>query len=424
MPSCGCTRSAAFFFDRATGEALPYAHQAVYLTPNGGGGTAGLASALAEAQQEAAAVGHTVGMLFFDEGSSLSYNLWNFLTNTIKVNGLPAVGSPYAIAFYAVPGVTGTSWLAPQLYSTGQAAVFAGLLAPDNNGNLDFVPNDVPSIGTRAVIFATSPSGITVNGATEASGAAKPCAGAVGGYQIRIIGARSLRDVEDPANGQTFWTNGCGDATGASQAQAMDAFIQRDALASGVGPRLVFVQGVGVPQHASMQSGLTSALLSVSQEIGQLGGSPEAFFDNPDADGGPFYALVGKNFVTNGALGSSDSSLAEVTTAQPQQTKPQAALSGTLQRDRQWRFVVGVNTVGTALTGAAGSADLALLKAAQTINADTLAPTPFPNQMDAAYLKMLDYTARTPPRVQRRFRGRSAVVAVLSDAADAERKPA
>lgn len=386
------THSVTMFFDRVTGAALPYSHPSAYVTADGTGQTAAtLAKALAQAQSDAAASGHTVGMLFFTgQLGHLSQSLVSFLQNTVKVEGLPPAG---AFAFFAVPGVAGSSWIS---VSPGGGSGFSGLLAPDNNGNLSLAPNDVPSTGKTSVTYATSPSGITVNGNTIASGADKPCANAGGGYEVRIVDAGTLADVNDAANGSTFWTNACDDTTGAAEAQAMDNFIQTQALASDVGARLVFIQGVGSPQHANMSSSLQSELLSISGQISQLGGSAEAFYDNPDADSGPSYALVGKNFVTNGARGSSDSSPAEVTTAAPLAKKPAAALSGVLERDRQWRLVVSVNTVGTDLTSAAGQAQLALRNAAQWINSGTLAPTPFPGQGNAAYLKILDYTARTP----------------------------
>ncbi|MGO9971976.1 MAG: hypothetical protein ACLP01_04030 [Solirubrobacteraceae bacterium] len=395
-PNPPYSRSVTMFFDRTTGAALPYSHPSAYFTADGTGtSTATLSSALAEAQKEAGALGHTVGMLFFTASYTyFSQSMANFLTNTVKVTGLPPAGihGPN-FAFYAVPGVPGSEWLSQPL--SPKQALFAGLLAPDNNGNLSFAPNDVPSMGKTSVTYATSPSGITVNGSTIASGADKPCASAGGGYEVRIVDAKTLLDVSDPDNGHTFWTNACDDNTGAVQAQAMHDFIQRAALSSG-SARLVFIQGVGSPQHANMAGNLTNALLSVSHEIDQLGGSGEAFYDNPDADSGPSYALVGKNFVTNGAVGSSDSSQAEVTTAAPLPKKPPAALSGVLTRDQQWRFVVNISTVGADLTSSAGRAQLALLDASQWIDPNTMNATPFPGQGDTSYLKMLDYTARTP----------------------------
>ncbi len=302
---------------------------------------------------------------------------------------MPVVGATTPFALYAVPGVAGTGWISS---GSGVQREFAGLLAPDNNGNLSFAPSSVPSLGQTVVSYATAPGGITVNGSTIASGADKPCSTASGGYQVRILEAAMLSDVTDPENGHTFWTNGCGDNTGAVEADAMHGLLARAALAGGLPARLVIVQGVGVPQHANLEGNETTALREVAAQIRQLGGSAEAFDENADAVSGPSYALLGKNFQTSGAVGSSDSSPAEVTTAAPTPRKLEAALSGTLERDRQWRFVVGTNVTGSALSGASGTAFTQLQRAAQTVDPSTLAPTPFP--VVPNWLAMSDYTAR------------------------------
>ncbi len=387
----GASPDIAMFFDRATMEPLPRGHASPYLLASNSAGTSTLSAALATAEKEAAALGHTVGVLLAaTNAGGYSTAFGQFLTETVKVAGVPKVGTGTSFALYGVAGVAGTSWISA---GAGQQRELAGLLAPDNSGNFSFAPSQVPSMNETTVSFATSPTGITVNANTIASGGEKPCAAAPGGYQVRILDANTLADVSDSENGHTFWTSSCDDNTGAVQTQHMREFIQRAALASGVGPRLVIVQGVGAPQHANPGGNLSRELLGVAKEINRLGGSSEAFLENPDALTGPSYALVGKNFQTNGSVGSSDSSPAEVTTAAPLAKKPQAALSGVLSRDRQWRFVVGLNDVGSALAGESGAANLQLLRAALTINPTTLAPTPFPTQ--PGWLEMSNYTART-----------------------------
>ena len=112
---------------------------------------------------------------------------------------------------------------------------------------------------------------------------------------MRILEAATLGDIADSENGRTFWTNGCGDNTGAVQGDAMRGLISRAALAGGLPPRLVIVQGVGVPQHPNLEGNETTALREVAAQIKQLGGSAEAFDENADATSGPSYALVGKN---------------------------------------------------------------------------------------------------------------------------------
>ncbi|HTA05071.1 MAG TPA: hypothetical protein VK774_01805 [Solirubrobacteraceae bacterium] len=377
----------AMFFDRATMEPLPKAHPSPYLIASNRAGAETLSAALASAQKEATEMGHTVGMvLAATNAGGYSSSFGKFLTSTAKITGAPvAAGTPFAL--YAVPGVAETSWIST---GAGQAREFAGLLAPDSAHNFSFAPSTVPSSGQTTVTYATSQSGITVDGSTIPSGSNKPCANAGGGYQVRIVEAATLADVPDAENGRTFWTNSCDDNTGAVQTQAMFNTIQRDALAAGLPPRLVIVQGVGTPQHANPGGNLEAALLTVAGQIRQLGGSAEAFLENETALNGS-YALIGKNFQTNGAVGSSDSSQAEVTTTAPSPPK-EAALSGALTRDRQWRFVVAFNAVGSALSGASGAANMQLLNAAQTINPTTLAPTAFPTQPE--WLKMSDYTAR------------------------------
>jgi len=42
-------------------------------------------------------------------------------------------------------------------------------------------------------------------------------------------------------------------------------------------PRLVIVQGLGIPQHADPGGNLSTALLSVAGQIHQLDGSAEVF---------------------------------------------------------------------------------------------------------------------------------------------------
>jgi hypothetical protein len=380
----------AMFFDRATGEALPKSHASPFLLASDKAGAATLSTALAQAQKEATEMGHTVGMLLVaTNAGGYSTSFGQFLTNTVKASGAPIVGASTPFALYAVPGVAETSWIST---GAGQQREFAGLFAPDSAGNFSFAPSAVPSLGQTTVTYATSPSGITVDGSTIASGSNKPCAAAPGGYQVRILEAATLVDVPDPENGRTFWTSSCDDNTGAVQTDSMHAMIARDALASGLPPRLVIVQGVGIPQHANPGGNLQTALLGVAGQIRQLGGSAEAFLENPAALSGPSYALVGKNFQTNGAVGSSDSSQAEVTTAGPSSPEPEAALSGALTRDRQWRFTVAFNAAGSALSGASGAANMQLLNAAQTIDPTTLAPTAFP--MQSNWLAMSDYTAR------------------------------
>ncbi len=379
----------AVFFDRATTELLPKSHSAPYYVSSNAEGAKTLAGALKEAEAEASSSGHTVGMLVVaTNAGGYSASFGQFLTSTVKVTGVPKAGSRTPFALYTTAGVEGASWIAT---GEGRTREFAGLLAPDSNSNFSFAPSDVPSLGEEDVTFATSPSGITVNGSTIAAGQDKPCAAAPGGYQVRILDANTLTDVSDAANGRTFWTNSCDDNTGAVQTQGMREFIQRAALSAGLGPRIVIVQGVGVPQHANPGGNLHTQLLAVAGQIRQLGGSAEAFLENPDALTGPSYALVGKNFQTNGAVGSSDSSTAEVTTAAPTAKKQQAALSGLLSRDRQWRYTVGSSAIGSALTGATGAAYLQLRTAAETINPSTLAPTQFPEPPN--WLKMSNYTA-------------------------------
>lgn len=388
--SGGASPDIAIFFDRATMEPLPKGHASPYLIASDKAGATTLSAALAAAQKEASELGHTVGMvLAATNAGGYSASFGEFLAKTVKATGTPLVGAGTPFALYAVPGVAETSWTST---GTGQQREFAGLLAPDSSANFSFAPSTVPSFGQTTVTYATSPSGITVNGSTIASGSNKPCAAAPGGYQVRILEASTLTDVADGENGRTFWTNSCDDNTGAVQTQSMHAMIERDALAAGLPPRLVIVQGFGKPQHANPGGNLSRELLGVAGQIRRLGGSAEAFLENPAALSGPSFALVGKNFQTNGAVGSSDSSQAEVTTAGPQVPEPEAALSGALTRDRQWRFVVSFNAAGSALSGASGAANMQLLNAAQTINPATLAPTAFPTQ--ANWLAMSDYTAR------------------------------
>jgi hypothetical protein len=388
--SGGASPDIAIFFDRATMEPLPKGHASPYLIASDKAGAETLSAALTAAQKEASELGHTVGMLLAaTNAGGYSSSFGQFLTKTVKASGAPLVGAGTPFALYAVPGVAETSWTST---GVGQQREFAGLLAPDSADNFSFAPSTVPSFGQTTLTYATSPAGITVNGSTIPSGSNKPCAAAPGGYQVRILEAATLSDVPDGENGRTFWTNSCDDNTGAVQTQSMHAMIERDALASGLPPRLVIVQGVGVPQHANPGGNLQTALLGVAGQIRQLGGSAEAFLENPAALSGPSYALVGKNFQTNGAVGSSDSSQAEITTAGPQKPEPEAALSGALARDRQWRFTVAFNAAGSALSGASGAANMQLLNAAQTINPTTLAPTAFPTQ--ASWLAMSDYTAR------------------------------
>jgi hypothetical protein len=380
----------AMFFDRATMEPLPRSHATPYLIASNPQGAETLSAALTSAQREATELGHTVGMLLVaTNAGGYSSSFGKFLTETVKAGGVPTTGAKTPFALYAVPGVAGTSWIST---GAGQQREFAGLLAPDNNGNLSFAPSSVPSLGQTVVSYATTPAGITVNGSQIASGADKPCAGASGGYQVRILEAATLSDITDSENGHTFWTNGCGDNTGAVEADAMHGLLARAALAGGLPARLVIVQGVGVPQHPNIEGNETTALREVAAQIKQLGGSAEAFDENPDAVSGPSYALLGKNFQTGGAVGSSDSSPAEVTTAAPTPKKLEAALSGTLERDRQWRYVVAANVTGSALSGKTGTAFTQLQRAAQTINPGTLAPTPFPTEPH--WLQMSDYTAR------------------------------
>jgi hypothetical protein len=380
----------AIFFDRATMEMLPKTHASPFLIASDKAGAATLSTALAAAQKEATELGHTVGMvLAATNAGGYSASFGEFLAKTVKATGTPLVGAGTPFALYAVPGVAETSWAST---GAGQQREFAGLLAPDSAGNFSFAPSTVPSFGQTTVTYATSPSGITVDGSMIASGSNKPCAAAPGGYQVRILEAATLTDVSDSENGRTFWTNSCDDNTGAVQTDSMHAMIERDALASGLPPRLVIVQGVGIPQHANPGGNLQTALLGVAGQLRQLGGSAEAFLENTAALEGPSYALVGKNFQTNGAVGSSDSSQAEITTAGPQKPEPEAALSGALTRDRQWRFIVAFNAAGSALSGSSGAANMQLLNAAQTINPATLAPTAFPTQ--ANWLAMSDYTAR------------------------------
>ena len=385
----------AMFFDRATMEPLPLSHKAPYLVSSNGQGAETLSSGLAAAQKEATELGHTVGMLLVaTNAGGYSSSFGKFLTETVKAAGVPATGAKTPFALYAVPGVAGTSWIST---GAGQQRELAGLLAPDNNGNLSFAPNSVPSFGQTVVSYATTPNGITVNGNTIASGADKPCGGTGGGYQVRILEAATLGDIADPENGRTFWTNGCGDNSGAVEADKIHALLARAALAAGLPARLVIVQSVGVSQHANVQGNLATALREVAAQIKQLGGSAEAFDENPEAPNGPSYALIGKNFKTGGAVGSSDSSAAEMTTAAPTPKKLEAALSGTFERDRQWRFVVAANVTGSALSGATGTAFTQLQRAAQTINPSTLAPTPFPilkGLTEAQWLELSDYTAR------------------------------
>ncbi len=388
----------AIFFDRATMEPLPSGHPAPYYVASNRAGAATLSAALAAAQREATAMGHTVGMLLVaTNAGGYSNSFGQFLASTVKVTGAPLAAAGTPLALYVVPGVAETSWLSS---GAGQQREFAGLLAPDSSANFSFAPSSVPSLGQTTVTFATSPSGITVDGSTVASGTQKPCAGASGGYQVRVLEAATLGDVPDAENGRTFWTNGCGDPTGVAQAQAMHALIERDALAGGPPARLVIVQGVGTPQHANPSGALQSALLAVAAQIRQLGGSAEAFAENPAALSGPSYALVGKNFQTNGSIGPSDSSAAEVTSAAPTNGKGEAALSGALARDRQWRYVVSLAADGAQLSGASGAASMQLLNAAETIDPGTLAPTAFPivpSTLTAAqWLKLSDYTARLP----------------------------
>lgn len=380
----------AMFFDRATMEPLPLSHKAPYLIASNRQGAEALSAGLAAAQKEATELGHTVGMLLVaTNAGGYSSSFGKFLTSTVKVAGVPLVGGATPIALYAVPGVAGSGWVST---GSGVQREFAGLLAPDNNGNLSFAPSSVPSFGQTVLSYATSPAGITVNGSTIASGAGKPCPGAAGGYQVRILEATTLGDIADSENGHTFWTNGCGDNSGAVEADKMHGLLARAALAGGLPARLVFVQSIGVSQHANVEGNEATALREVAAQLEQLGGSAEAFDENPDAPNGPSYALLGKNFQTGGAVGSSDSSPAETTTAAPTPKKLEAALSGTLERDRQWRFVVAANVTGAALSGASGTAFTQLQRAAQTIDPSTLAPTPFPTEPE--WLKMSDYTAR------------------------------
>lgn len=384
----------AMFFDRATMEPLPRRHTTPYLVASNGQGAGTLSSALAEAQKEATELGHTVGMLLVaTNAGGYSSSFGKFLTETVKAAGVPTTGATTPFALYGVPGVAGTSWISS---GGGRQREFAGLLAPDNNGNLSFAPSSVPSLGQTVVSYATSPEGITVNGSTIRSGAGKPCRSAAGGYQVRILEAPTLSDAPVSGNGNTFWTNGCGDNTGAVEADNMRELLAKGALAPGLPPRLVIVQGVGVPQHANLEGNETTALREVAAQVKKLGGSAEAFDENADATSGPSYALLGKNFQTNGAAGSSDSSPAEVTTAAPTPRKLEAALSGTLERDRQWRFVVGANVIGSALSGATGTAFTQLQRAAQTIDPSTLAPTPFPTVglTESRWLELSDFTAR------------------------------
>jgi hypothetical protein len=379
----------AILYDRASMEPLPRAHPAPYRFASNAQGAETLKAAIAAAQAEAGALQHTVGLLLVAtnaEGFSSAFG--NVLTETVKVDGVPKVGAGTAFALSAVVGVAGTSWIS---VGSEPRQEFAGLLAPDNNGNFAFTPNDVPAMGTPVVSFATSPKGITVNGSTVPSNLDNPCE-ARGGYEVRILDAYTLADANVANNDRTFWTNSCNDNSGAVEAQRMYELIAKGALERKAGARLVIVQGVGVPQHANPEGNLQHALLMVSGEIKQLGGSAEAFLENPDALTGPSYALVGKNFQTGGPFGPSDSSPAQVTTAAPLTKKPEAALSGILTRDRRWRYTVGLSATSSALSGAKGAANLQLMSAAQTINATTLAPTAFPTSPN--WLKMSDYTAR------------------------------
>jgi hypothetical protein len=384
----------ALFFDRATTELLPRTHPSPYYVSSDAAGAKTLSEALKTAEAEAGKSGHTVGLLLVaTNAGGYSTSFGQFLSSTAKVTGVPKVGSRSPFALYTTAGVEGASWIAA---GEGRQREFAGLLAPDSNDNFSFAPSDVPSLAEENVTFATSPAGITVNGNTMPSGRNKPCAEAHGGYEVRILDANTLTDVADASNGATFWTNYCGqgnerDNPGTVEADRMSEFIQRSALAPGLGPRLVIIQGVGVPQHADPSGNLQGALLAVARQVRALGGSAEAFAENPDALERPSYALVGKNFQTNGAVGSSDSSTAEVTSAAPTPEKQEAALSGVLSRDRQWRYTVAANAVGTALTGASGAAYLQLRTAAETINPTTLAPTQFPEP--AHWLEMSNYTA-------------------------------
>src|SRR5262249_40575675 len=80
----------AIFFDRATMEPLPRTHATPYLVASNRQGAETLSAALSRAQQEATALGHTVGMLLVaTNAGGYSSSFGKFLTETVKVAGVP-----------------------------------------------------------------------------------------------------------------------------------------------------------------------------------------------------------------------------------------------------------------------------------------------------------------------------------------------
>ena len=111
--------------------------------------------------------------------------------------------------------------------------------------------------------------------------------------------------------------------------------------AIGSDPALVFIQGVGnslpAPDFQS-QYYLGQYLQDIALQIGQLGGTPEAFYFNPTAQHGPGYAFAGANFTQP----NQSRVQTEVTSAQP--GNPPAVLDGMLERDRHWRLTPSIGT--------------------------------------------------------------------------------
>ncbi len=326
----------------------------------------------------------------------------------------------------ADPLAQGNGWTnSPEFDGSSQAGRLAGVLVPDGSsssgstfGSYTFRPSTIPAYGpgNAQLNFAMDDTGITVpppqreldTPPVEYPAGAPNCSGGdpqtgFGGFQLLALGASGdgaltevpIAKVPGPdgsllGNGDTFWLNGCTAGDSLMYAEAL-----ADVLASvGTGPAdpptLVFLQGVGLafPPADQQNDAFAGVIEEIALQLGELGGSPEAFAQNPAASAGAGYSFVGQTWPRDGDARV----LTEVTGSAP--NSPPAQLAGYLSLDRQWRLEPGIGTPAGDLLGADQQAMQALNTVSAYIDpADGYQPGPFPGAADPQWQAAMHYAA-------------------------------
>jgi hypothetical protein len=328
---------------------------------------------------------------------------------------------PFWAVFMPAPlgsksGTPGNGWSNyPAFDGTSQQGRMAGELVQAPNGSYTFRPSTVPPFGQPRLRFHADQTGITVPPVPGSDGprvfpAETPvCPGdGKGGFQLLVLGASGVDSLDEigigsaevngqtVSNGATFWTNACNQADSEAWAQALDKVLASVGKSTGDYPTTVFIQGVGdaMPATSGMSAAQLQALRSVATQIGELGGSAEAFLSSA-GQGGPAYSFVGQSWpLRNGARVDT-----EVASSAP--GNPPARLDGYIDRDRRSRLAPTIGTsagelLGPDLTGMQALTDVSAIVDPAT----NYGPVPFPGDGEEAWTDaMHDIASRSVPKL-------------------------